>query len=151
MEIKDVVKIRQKLSNIKDVNNYPCAIAVIGDNMILADESKDYLSWDDENGILYIVKQNTEAGVGNRVARIQVICTSYENIQYIRTNLNSNNFADFAKNQLNYTDINVSNVMRRFYPELENFIMPTSATMGKDETVSRWFSSPKIEETKPSE
>ena len=133
MEIKDIVKIRQILSNIKDINGDPCGISIVGDNMVLADESYDFLKWDDENGLLHIIKFNPEK---RQNAKIIVRSTSYENIQYISANVDKSRFKEFAKSQLGFTDIQVNNVLSKFYPDISDFIAKESPTRGKDATIS---------------
>lgn len=133
MEISDVVKIRNILANIKDSNGNACAISIIGDNMVLADEALDFLKWDDDNGILYIVKFNPEK---RQNAKVNVRCTSYENIQYISANIDKSRFAEFAKTNLGFTDIQVKNVISKFYPNISDFIAKESPTRGKDATIS---------------
>ena len=136
MEIADVVKIRNAFAAIKDANGDPCGIAIVGDNMVLADENFDFLKWDDEAGMLYIIRQNPEK---RQNARIQVRATSYENIQYISANVDKSRFPAFAKGELGFTDTQVFNALRKYFPNDEDFIVKVSETKGKDMTKSQSF------------
>ena len=134
MEIADVIKIREILKSVKDVNGDPAAISIVGDNMKLADERFDFLKWDDDNGILYILKQNPEKGIVGK-AKINVMCTAYENIQYMSVNVDKSRFSEFAISQ-GFTSIQVNNALHKFYPNLESFVVNVSETRGKDQSQS---------------
>lgn len=123
MEIADVVKIRNALKK----GDKKLSVYMIGDNMILADELHHILKWDDANGILYWVRRS-EGEVSQSDRPFEVYGTSYENIQYIHTNLNEDNFKAFAK-EAKFTDKEIEVCLRECIFHKHDFIKKNTVRM----------------------
>lgn len=127
MEVADVVKIKEKLHNVKDHNGDPAPLKLLLDNQHLVDERRDFVIWDDANGILYYIKQNEELGQESN-AKMRLYASAYENIQGINLFIDTNRFPAFAKAQLGMTDIQIANCIDHFDPEEKkylNYLSPT--------------------------
>ena len=121
MDKISVVKLRTQFEQIKDkYQQYPVAIKIFCDNAILADGKFDSIQWDDTNSIVYIIKQNPEKGVYSK-APIEVIATTYENIQYIVINCDEARWPQLAT-IIGLSDIQRDNVLAKYAPKDSTFI-----------------------------
>ena len=73
----DVVKFRDEAcAGCKD-------IVVVCDNMIIFSTNTSFVVWDDDNERVYSIRANTGQYTQDGVP-MEILCTSYENIQYIK-------------------------------------------------------------------
>lgn len=73
-------KIRQNISA-----NDKLSFNIIGDNMMRFNNRSDMVIFDDTNGIMYALKVNTDHHTDVTKFPIDIIATSYSNIQYLQT------------------------------------------------------------------
>lgn len=84
MEKNAVIKIRDSLL----CNNTNRAIRVVFDNGINLSLSSDLVVWDDDNEIIIGFTADGDSGSFEAGLPIEIICSTYENIQFIMTNTN---------------------------------------------------------------
>lgn len=124
MEFTQLKTIRDGLRTILNKSGNPAPIFVIVDNLKMFDESINFMKWDDDNQILWVFQrtENILRNVGEQ-ARIQLIATSYEHIQYVGTRFTGNELSTYVKNipGLELTDEQVLNIRQYLAPTLEEF------------------------------
>lgn len=82
--MKNLAAIRDKLRNGNPNNR----ITAISDNMVYIDETKDLVRWDDENSMVYALRNNEDHRDTLRPFKIQV--TEYDTIQYLEVTSDKN-------------------------------------------------------------
>lgn len=83
MEKSEVIAFRKKM-RIDDA----VVLKVILDNMQEFNEDQNYMMWDDTDGILYAIRLNSDYHRNSiKDFPVEVIATSYENIQFISVDL----------------------------------------------------------------
>lgn len=69
-------------------------IIAISDNMIYVDETKDLVTWDDENQMVYVLKGNEDHRDPGRPFKVQIL--HYDNIQYLEVTSTKNGIKEVA-------------------------------------------------------
>lgn len=132
MEKEDTIRIRDKFRTIKDKNGNPGSLKIFGDNMALvADESRDFVVWDDASATLYVIKPNENYGLEGR-AQFWILGTPYSYIEFIISYATAEKFKTFAKNELSMTDIQIDNAVRHIAPAQSEFVANLSKKNYKD-------------------
>ena len=95
MTKENVIAIREALKGEKK-----CPVKLICDNMILIDEANEVVIWDDDNGVVKVIRPNPNA-IDKKGANIQIIETEYDLIQYIHISANIDVLRDYTKDLVN--------------------------------------------------
>lgn len=97
MEKQDVIAIRDGLTG----KNPDIRLNIFCDNAIYYRHPEDILHWDDSRGLLIGLRMTADCSYDDKT-RYTVLCTSYENIQFI-TGYHSKQTAKSAVKRLGFT------------------------------------------------
>lgn len=117
MDKASIVAIREALK----YNEGNKAIRVVFDNGVVLSSSSDIILWKDDDEIIIGIVADNDGGSYIADKPIQIICSTYENIQFIMGNINSKDINDTIDGLKSIMDIsdedktNISNWYDKLY------------------------------------
>lgn len=117
MDKASIVSIREALR----YNEGNKSIRVVFDNGVVLSSSSDIILWKDDDEIIIGIVADNDGGSYIADKPIQIICSTYENIQFIMSNINSKNIDDTIDGLKSIMDIsdedktNISNWYNKLY------------------------------------